>query len=67
MALGRVAAGQWAGLQGMELSFWKVFRRKEFGGERVFLLVAGKKAGIGNRMGERNVRCDNTPGWGESY
>ncbi|GFV19568.1 hypothetical protein TNCV_477941 [Trichonephila clavipes] len=26
-----------------------------------------KKAGTGHRMGDRNVRCNPTPGWGESY
>ncbi|GFV63896.1 hypothetical protein TNCV_3787691 [Trichonephila clavipes] len=44
MAIGRAVAGQWAGLQGLELGFWKIFWRKEFGGERVFLLVAGKSS-----------------------
>ncbi|GFX31428.1 transposable element Tcb2 transposase [Trichonephila clavipes] len=42
VAIGRAAAGQWAGLQGLELGFWKIFWRKEFSGERVFLLVPGK-------------------------
>ncbi|GFT40808.1 hypothetical protein TNCV_4619591 [Trichonephila clavipes] len=29
--------------------------------------LAVKIADSGHRMGERNVRCDLTPGWEESY
>ncbi|GFY23097.1 hypothetical protein TNCV_3763371 [Trichonephila clavipes] len=42
MAIVQCTAGQWVGLQGFELDFWKNFWRREFGEERVFLLVAGK-------------------------
>ncbi|GFX30209.1 SCAN domain-containing protein 3 [Trichonephila clavipes] len=30
MAIGRTVGGQWVGLQGLELAFWKIFWRKEF-------------------------------------
>ncbi|GFY12170.1 hypothetical protein TNCV_3097241 [Trichonephila clavipes] len=29
--------------------------------------VMGFSADTGHSMSERNVRCDPTPGWGESY